>query len=385
MSIKSCGGTEVALCLAVGLILPFLNSCKFFPKPKLVHRIHNLSSNAVPSLILLDSVGLERSLDGTSLALTFETSAAVDCMFSFYPVGEKPAKPLPLTNCTGKSATKFSELISGVPKDRLVTIALKSWASVEKEKTATIINIDESVPAADAVSLNMISVDLGASRLEFSTLNSSDLPSAFVASGQGETGCWLSDEKNPGKPAQKKAAIVQSLSSQGYISAVTARVSPTTFASTFQITQRLSTEWSVSAKTAAGFGKLRLAKPTMLATSEFAGQNKAVGSFDRLEDIDPPGLNLSATSALVTTWTLDGAGKNATATLTIAPSGAFPGISCRSPATALKISVPATLIAKIPANVRLWSTLRIDSWQALEKERWVVRVSDWTSMGVQKI
>ena len=192
-------------------------------------------------------------------------------------------------------------------------------------------------------------------------------------------------EKSPGKAAVRKLAILQSLSSQGFISAATSKVSQKTFAGTFQNTQRLSTEWSLTAKTAAGFGRLRLTKPTLLASSEFSGQSKVPGNYDRLEDIDPPGLKLPPSTPLVVSWVLDGDGKNATATLTIEPSGAFTGISCRSPANALKITVPAALIAKMPPNARLWSTLRLDSWQALDKERWVVRVSDWSSMGVQKM
>jgi hypothetical protein len=349
------------------------------------HRARNNSNNSVPSLIHLDSIALERTPAGTSLNLSFETSVAVNCKFSFHPIAEKPAEPLPLTDCASISATKFSELLIGIPKDKLVTIVLKSWASSDKETSATFMNLDEAVPSADAQSLNMIAVDLGASRLEFSTLNSSDLPSAFVTSGQGETGCWPSDEKSPGKPAVRKIAIVQSLSSQGFISAVASRVPPKTFASTFQITQRQSTEWSITAKTSAGFGRLRLAKPTLLAESAFGGGSKVPGNYDRLDDIDPPGLKVPASTPFVVSWVLDGDAKDTTATLTIAPSGAFTGISCRSPGNALKITVPPGLLAKLPPNVRLWSTLRIDSWQALENERWVVRVSDWTSMGLQRL
>ena len=382
---KICRSSAKTLVVVVCLIFSLFASCKFFLRGDVKHRIRNNSDNGLPSLILPDSISLERTPAQTSITLSFETSVAVSCKLSFHPVAEKPTETLPLKDCASMSATKFSELLSGVPKDKLVTIVIKSWASSDKETSATFLEIDETIPAADAQSLNMVAVDLGASRLEFSTLNSSDLPSAFVFSGQGESGCWPSGEKSPGKAAVRKLAILQSLSSQGFISAATSKVSQKTFAGTFQNTQRLSTEWSLTAKTAAGFGRLRLTKPTLLASSEFSGQSKVPGNYDRLEDIDPPGLKLPPSTPLVVSWVLDGDGKNATATLTIEPSGAFTGISCRSPANALKITVPAALIAKMPPNARLWSTLRLDSWQALDKERWVVRVSDWSSMGVQKM
>jgi hypothetical protein len=385
MTLQRLKAKRAAFSLALCFIVLGLNSCRFFTATKAAHRLHRPTSESSPSLILEETIGLERSLDGTSIALSFDTRAAVDCRFGFYPIGEKPANPLPLNVCTGKSSTKFSEIVSGVTKDKLVTLVIKTWASVDKEMSASLTVVNETVPSADAASINLVSVDLGASRFEFTTLDSSAVPSAFVASGQGESGCWPTNEKSPGNLASRKAAIVQSMSSQGYINTITARVTPTTFASTFKMAQRQSTEWTVSAKTAAGFGKLRLAKPTMLSSSEFKSENSIPGILDSLEDIDPPGLKLSATTPLVVKWVLDGAGKNSTATLTIAPSGAFAGISCRSPATALQITVPAALVAKIPPNLRLWTTLRIDSWQALENERWVIRVSDWTSMGVQRI
>jgi hypothetical protein len=361
-----------------------LCSCRYFSKPSGIRRLHN-DGSGTSSLIVPDSISLERSLDGATLTLSFETNVAVDCKLSSYPLGAKPSAPPAAVNCANKSATKFTESISGLSKDKLMTIVLKTWATANAETTATSTNIDESTPVADNASINLLSVDLGASRIEFTTINSSATPSSVVTSGRGEDGCWLSSEKSPGLSASRKAALVQGMSSRGFINAVATRVSPTTFSSSFQSVQRQSTEWSLSAKTASGFGQLRFAKPTMLTSTQFAGQNSSSGLTDRLEDIDPPGLKLLATATFVTTWVLDGDNKNATATLTIAPSGSFSGITCRSPAATEKITVPATLVAKIPGNIRLWSTLRIDSWQALEKERWIVRVSDWSTMGIQRL
>jgi len=43
------------------------------------------------------------------------------------------------------------------------------------------------------------------------------------------------------------------------------------------------------------------------------------------------------------------------------------------------------LVAQLPQNERLWVSLRIDSWQAFDDARWLTRVSDWKSLGAQRL
>jgi hypothetical protein len=272
-----------------------------------------------------------------------------------------------------------------VPKDQLVAIIIKSWDTSESPATGLAITVLESSPKADDSTVNLLLVDLGARRLEVAAISSAEASSEIMTrSITGETSCWLSDAKPYGINSPKKALLIQGASSKGFINTKTTRTSPSAFTGVFTAVQRQSHEWSISAKTAGGSGQLRLATPTLLDTVTFAGKDQSQGTNDALDDVDPPALRLDAYTTLVATWNLLGEAKNAVAILSIPPFKSFAGITCQALATTKKITVPTTLVAKIPAGARLWASLRLDSWQALDSDRWAVRVSDWRSMGIAR-
>jgi hypothetical protein len=272
-----------------------------------------------------------------------------------------------------------------VPKDQLVAVVIKSWDTAATQANGVAITVNETTPKADDSTVNLMFVDLGARRLELTAIATKSTQSVLMSGAvEDESGCWLSDGKSIGLIGQRKALLIQGATSKGFINSTTSRTSPSVFTGVFSAAQRQSTEWSLSAKTAGGSGQLRVAKPALLNTVTFAGRDQSMGISDALEDVDPPALKLDANTTLVATWTLIGEAKNATAILSISPSGQFPGITCRGAAATGKITVPTNLIAKIPVSNRLWASLRIDSWQAFDADRWAVRVSDWKSMGISR-
>jgi hypothetical protein len=145
-----------------------------------------------------------------------------------------------------------------------------------------------------------------------------------------------------------------------------------------------STEWTVTARTAEGFGQLRLAKPALLAKPIFAAAQQSEGLDDDLADIDPPTIKILSGGTVVATWAVDGDPKTAVTTLTVQRAPGFPGIVCTANAGAGRLVIPSDLVAKIPSGQKLWATLRMDSWQSFDRERWLVRASQWTSMGLQR-
>jgi len=365
----------------ISAVFCLASSCHFSVEPKAPRR-----QPANFSLVVSETVVIERSGDRSSISVSFETREAANCKIGFYPTNKTPPSVESYFPCSGKSAMKFSEVVAGIPKDQLVVLVIMSWASKSPEATARQTVITEESPTADSSTINLLLVDLGGGRLEFSAVNKPETPSALVNSTlAGDSGCWLSDAKSTGFTATRKELLLQGATSRGFINTSTARISPNSISGSFQAVQRQSSEWGITARTSKGFGQLRVAKPVMLKSATFAGRDQASGLDDTLDDIDPTALKLTASQTFVSSWTLDGANTASSVTLAIAPSGTFQGITCIAPASAAKITVPATLVAKIPAGERIWATLRLDSWQALDTERWLVRVSDWKSIGIQRL
>jgi hypothetical protein len=367
-----------ALLFAVELV-----SCKLVAPIKAPRRLGSKDNG----IVIQDSISLERANDGTSIILSFDTREAASCKLGFFvPASGQRSSETP-NPCANSSATKFSETITGLPKDQLVTIILRIWPAKLSETSATVMTLPEALPSAGANAVNMVFVDMGAARMDLVSVASSAQPSELVAKSISSNGqqCALSDANTQVNPMTKGALVLQSATSRGFIHTTTSRVSPNALGGTFSSVQRQSSEWNITARSTEGFGRIRLARPTLMASSIFSGREQAEANDDSLEDIDPPAIKVSGGSTMVASWTLAGDAKNSVATLTIAPMGTFPGITCTAPAASMKITVPSDLVAKIPANSRLWGTIRIDSWQAMDRERWAVRVSDWKSMGVQRL
>ena len=359
-----------------------LSTCKFTGTPKAPPRV-----GANDTLILPETVVFERNADRRTMSLAFETRGAAYCKLAFYPITGTIKSIGAFAPCIGRSATKFSETISGLPTDQLVAIVILTWPANSDESAARGLTVTEAKPTADSAAINLLTVDLGGGRLELSAISSESLPSATLSSTLGKVpapSCTLSNLAQTAFTALRRNSGILSATSRGFINSSAARVSGTIVGGSFQAVQRQSSEWNLTARTSSGYGQLRIAKPTLFKTVIFAGREQATADDDYLEDVDPPALRLSSSQTFVASWTLDGDASNSYATLTISPSGGFKGITCQAPATAGKITIPASLIAQIPANERLWVALRVDSWQAIDDVRWLVRVSDWKSLGVQR-
>jgi hypothetical protein len=367
------GAAQVALCLA---------GCKFAAAPKAPRR-----AGAHDSVIIPESVTFERSLDRLSINLNFEARVAANCKFGFFPTSSEKKSVSTYTPCVGRSATKFNETVSGLPKDQMVTIVIMSWSAKDDEKTAKGLLITESPPNADRDTINVFSVDLGGGRLELSAIAGSDSPSASLSTALSKVqspSCNLNNVA-PAYMASRKSNQVLSVTSRGFINAGATVISNSAVAGSFAIVQRQSTEWSITARTANGYGQIRFAKPTLLKSATFAGRDQAPADDDFLEDVDPPSLKLTASQTFVASWVLDGDPKNSMITLSIAPSGGFKGVTCTAPASLGKITIPTALVSQLPQNERLWVSMRLDSWQAFDDARWLARVSDWKSLGAQRL
>jgi hypothetical protein len=358
--------------------------CKFIPGPPL-KAPPRLSGKSSDDFINQESISLERSSDGTSMTIAFETKEAAQCKLGFYPVNGPATKDTP-KDCVTSSAKKFSETISPIPKDQMITVVIKVWPSKETEGSARVIIIPEASPNLGDQSISLLLVDLGAGRLDITSTASGANPSELMAqrTAVGDQKCSPLDQSPQASALSRSTILIKGATSRGFINSSTTRVSPSVMGANFSAIQRDSTEWNVTARSSKGFGQLRLAKPTLLSSVIFSGQSQLQGNEDNLEDTDPPVVFLNTGSTMVASWTLSGTEANAVATLTIAPFGSFPGIICRAPASSQKITVPGNLLAGVPTTSRIWATLRLDSWQHIEKERWLVRVSDWRSTGVQR-
>jgi hypothetical protein len=357
-------------------------SCKFAAAPKAPRR-----AGANDSIIIPESVTFERSLDRLSINLSFETRVAANCKFGFFPTSSEKKSVPSYIPCAGRSATKFSETVAGLPKDQTVTIVIMSWPSKDDEKTAKGLIITESPPNADRDTINVFSVDLGGTRLELSSIAGAERPSETLSAALSKVqnvSCNLNTVA-PSFSASRKSNQILSVTSRGFVNATAAVISNSAVAGSFAAAQRQSTEWSVTARTSSGYGQLRFAKPTLLRSVTFAGRDQAAADDDFLEDVDPPALKLTATQTFVASWILEGDPKNSMVTLSISPSGGFKGVTCSDPASIGKITIPATLVAQFPQNERLWVSLRLDSWQAFDDARWLTRVSDWKSLGAQRL
>lgn len=360
-----------------------LGSCKFAQTPKAPPR-----TGASDSIVIPESVVFERTGDRTALNLSFETSVAADCKLGFYHQSDNSKAPNNWSPCAGRSATKFSETLSGLPKDRLVAIVIVSWPSTSDEKNAKRLVVAEALPSTPDGTINLLSVDMGGGRLEVSGINSSDQPSASLSttlSKVSNVSCASSPSAGTTFSAARGSVTLMSATSRGFINSSATRINASIVAGSFQAAQRQSTEWTITARTASGFGQLRLSKPVLLKSVIFAGREQTTADDDNLEDVDPAALRLTNTQTFVASWTTDGNASQSLITLSIAPSGGFKGITCTAPASAGKITVPTSLVSQIPVNERLWVALRMDSWQAVDDVRWLVRVSDWKSLGVQRL
>lgn len=367
---------------ALLLLLSSVGACKFATAPKAPTRI-----GASDTIIIPETVVFERNADRSAMNLSFDTRTAAYCKMAFYPVTGAIKSLGTYTPCSGRSATKFSETISGLPKDQLVAIVILSWSADADEKSARGLTVTEAKPTADLAAINLLAVDLGGGRLELSSIASEALPSSSLSSTISKisaANCALSNEAPTSFTAARRGSGILSATSRGFINSSAAKVNDMLVGGSFQAAQRQSSEWSITARTSNGYGQLRVAKPTLLKSVIFAGREQASGDDDYLEDVDPPSLRLSTSQTFVSTWALDGDPGNAVVTLSFSPSGSFRGITCQAPAAVGKITVPASLIAQIPSNERLWVALRVDSWQAIDDARWLVRVSDWKSLGVQR-
>jgi hypothetical protein len=374
---------KMPVVMSAFVVLGIGTSCQRFSKPPIAPK--RLSSDSL-SLVISESINLERSGAGDRITITFDTREAANCKLGFSLISAGKTVPQINQSCSSSSATKFSETLDGVPKDQLVVVHLMSWPATSTESSGKIINISESVPSADAQSLNLLMVDVAARRVELTSLQEgkspTDVATATTPSKPGT--CVLGPPVDGTLNGTTKANLIQGASFRGLFSSTLSRVSPTALSGGFQYLQRQSSEWSLTARTGGGFGQLRLAKPPLLKNVIFAGSTQADGLDDSLADIDPPGLGVLGTNTLVSTWTIEGDAGNALATLTVSPGPGFGGITCRGKAADGRLVIPSSFLTKIPTGRRLWATLRIDSWQPLDKERWLVRVSDWSSMGIQR-
>jgi hypothetical protein len=360
-----------------------LTSCKFAMAPKAPPRI-----GATETIIIPESVVFERGSDNSVMTLNFETRVAANCQIGFYSNTKGPDSLGELNPCAGRSATKFEETISGLPKDELVSIIIISWPTNADEKSAGRLVITEATPTADLAAINLLAVDIGGGRLELSTLKLDEMPSTALEStikNASSGGCSLSSESSATFTAPRVKSNILSATSRGFINVSTNKINDQIVGGSFGVAQRQSTEWNITARTGRGYGQLRVNRPTLLASVIFAGREQADGNDDYLEDIDPPALKLSSTQTFVASWTVETPSSNATATLNISPQGTFKGITCKAPASSGKITIPPSLISQLPLNERLWASLRLDSWQPIDEARWLVRVSDWKSIGVYRL
>lgn len=374
---KQCSFAAHLVCVLISL-----NSCKFGWLPKAPTRV-----GANDSLIISESVTFERTSDQSAINLSFETRAAAHCKIGFYPVTGTMKTIGAFSPCVGRSATKFAETISSLPKDQLVAIVIFSWPSLADEKAGRSFTITEAKPSADLASINLLAVDLGAGRLELTGINSASIPSASIASSLGKISepiCTMSHIAASLFPAARRPPGVISVTSRGFVNSSATRVNESIVGGSFPVVQRQSTEWTVTARTTGGYGQLRITRPTLMKSAIFAGREQSGADDDSLEDVDPPALRLTSSQTFVASWILDGDASNSIAVLSISPHASFRGITCLAPARVGKITIPTSLISQIPANERLWVSLRIDSWQAIDDARWLVRVSDWKSLGVQR-
>lgn len=373
---------DLAMLVLAANIALGLAGCKFAAAPKAPRR-----AGANDSIIIPESVTFERSLDRLSINLNFETRVAANCKFGFFVTSSDKKSISTYTPCVGRSATKFNETVSSLPKDQTVTIVIMSWAAKDDEKTAKGMIIAETPPNADRDAINIFSVDLGGGRLELSAIAGADRPSSSLSAALSKVQTPSCNINNvpPSFPASRKSNQILSVTSRGFINASATTISNSNVAGSFAATQRQSTEWSITARTSSGYGQLRFAKPTLLKSVTFAGRDQAPADDDFLEDVDPPALKLTASQTFVASWATDGDSKNSMVTLSISPAGAFKGVTCTAPASSGKITVPATIVAQLPQNERLWVSLRLDSWQAFDDARWLVRASDWKSLGAQRL
>jgi hypothetical protein len=365
-------------------VLSIICSCQRMTKP-LAATTRLSSENS--SLVFSDSLRLMRSGAGDTLQLSFETREAANCKISFTVQDAQTSPAQPPVSCSASAATKFSEQIVNVPIDKLVVVHLTVWSSHKSETSSRTLDINEKPPSADTLSINLLMVDAAARRVELTSFEESRKPEEVLASlnVSASSSCSFGIGTFKTLTVNPKSIIIQNTSFKGLFSTSLTRISPTTLAGDFQSLQRDSADWSLSAKTEKGFGQLRLEKPSLIKSSLFAGMNQLSGIEDSLEDLDTPGLKIIGTSSFVATWVVDGSAKDSMATLSIQPSPGFDGVTCRTKGSDGRLVIPSSFISKIPTGKRLWATLRLDSWQALNNERWLVRVSDWTSMGIERL
>ena len=358
-------------------------SCKFAQTPKAPPR-----TGASDSIVIPETVVFERTGDRTAINLSFETSEAAQCKLGFYIQSDSAKTPTAWSSCAGRSATKFTETVSGLPKDQLVSIVILSWPATSDEGAAKRLVVTEAPPSTPEGNINLLSVDMGGGRLEVSSISSSDQPSASISttlSKVSAASCALSQSVGSTFSAARGPVTLISATSRGFINSSATRLNGSVVGGSFQVAQRQSAEWTITARTGSGFGQLRLAKPTLLKSVILAGRDQTTADDDNLEDVDPAALRLTNAQTFVASWTADGDTSKSLVTLTIAPSAGFKGITCTAPASSGKITIPTSLVSQIPSNERLWVALRLDSWQALDDVRWLVRVSDWKSLGVQRL
>lgn len=368
-------------------LLATLSACSLFPNSKANRRA---SSGGGSSDVFVDgSIGVERSGDGTSATLRFETKATASCSIAWYPQNTNPAptvSSLKWQQCVSPQPGRvFAEQITGLDPSMTYTYVVRLWAPGQKPEQGGIQRINEGVTPVDPNSVQFLNFDL--------TAKGARLESVGAGAGLDEARQKLlatsechestgADLDSPLGAALAKTDVIR-MSSRGLVTGMTEQNSE--IAGTLLMNQlslvTTSSDWLLNIQSGGASGALRLNKPAFFKDVSATTTTKSSLVDVVLEDTDQSPIIIKKTSPVTIQWSLDGDLSSSVVRINLISYATARSIHCAAASTQASLTIPASLLTGFVAGKGALH-VRVDTVQSYSAQRWLVRSTDWRTAGV---
>jgi hypothetical protein len=373
-----------------------LLSCNIFSKVD-AQRRNTVKPNDSP-VFSEGSFALERSPDGKTLNVSFETPLASNCSIAAFPTLSPPGKGVGLAWNPCKSAQPgriFLETLSDLDPVQLYTIAVRLWGPDKDFDSATEYRVQElPPPTAESPELNfkLDLVTLGGqvyARKNTLTITESvssiltPLPCSFLSS--------FDDKKISGLPTEKTLDVLDKLpltrvSSRGYLSGSTDLDATVSSYKNFSGSSLVPTgsDWIMTLQNGGASGSFRPQIPVRLSSAAiFVGSNKTELENSSLEDSDSPGPLLKGNESVRVSWDTTKV-NDSPHMVTVSITSKLQGdtVLCRVPSNSKEVTIPGALLQKFSRGLGNLAVV-VENIQAIESRKLVLHSYDWKSHNVR--
>jgi hypothetical protein len=371
-------------------ILMSLNSC--FLSPKLTPS-KRLNQSKAENAFANGGFIVERTVDETGATLRFETKVNSFCQVSFYSQDTKP-EPSPSSlnwvDCKSPQPGRlFTESVTGLDPKILYAFLVKMWGENSKAENARPVMVRENPSPGDTSVSYILQLDTTTGGALFRSIKFPESIDAIKQKHVASESCSIKSALNYGLAMQSPPGdmVISRISSRGmFLGASEFAVKPegSRVINSGKINMETD-EWVVSIQTAESSGSIRFKKPAVLKTATLKQSTTITQDFNErtLEDIDMPGIKLSATQDLSVTWSNSVQAKSASNVhiISIISHAGGDSIVCAVSGDLSTVTITKDLLAKMPKG-RGYISLRTDQFQEKTSKRWAAITSDWRSLAI---